>query len=98
MLGLEGPTARTHPHHLAGPEFVIEHAVIPGSAGIQFPRLAGELSVCRERAGGHLEVFAAYGAALLFPHEAPEPRVASARERDGLAVYQGVRRAVLVHK
>ena len=95
---LEGPTAGPNPHHLAGPELVVERSLVPGCAGVELPDLAGELGVRRERAGGHLEVLAAHGAALLFPHQAPEPRVAAARQRHGLAVYQGVRSAVLVHE
>ena len=71
---------------------------MPCCAGVEFPDLPRELGVRRERAGGHLEVLAAHGAALLFPHEAPQPRVAAARQRHGFAGYEGVRGAVLVHE
>src|SRR5215217_767468 len=95
---LEGPTAWTYPYHLAGSELVVERSLVPGCAGVEFSNLSRELGMRRERTGSHLEVLSAHGAALLFPHQAPEPRVAPACERHRLAVYQGVRRAVLVHE
>src|SRR5215217_4028119 len=97
-MRLEGPTAGTHSYHLAGPELVVEGVFMPRRASVEFSYLSRKLRVRRERAGGHLEVLSAHGAALLFPHQAPEPRVAAARQRHGLAIYQGMRRAVLVHE